>query len=42
LSDALIDELSAGASTEEEIVGPGGLLADLNPPAGGVADEGPS
>jgi hypothetical protein len=25
----LIDELLAGAQTEEEIVGPGGLLADL-------------
>jgi putative transposase len=29
LSDALIDELLAGARTEEEIVGAGGLLADL-------------
>jgi hypothetical protein len=29
LSDELIDELLAGAPTEEEIVGPGGLLADL-------------
>ena len=29
LSDGLIDELLAGARTEEEIVGPGGLLADL-------------
>ena len=29
LSDELIDELLAGARTEEEIVGPGGLLADL-------------
>jgi putative transposase len=29
LSDDLIDELLAGARTEEEIVGPGGLLADL-------------
>src|SRR5919198_2908156 len=29
LSDAVIDELLAGASTEEEIVGPGGLLAQL-------------
>ena len=28
-SDELIDELLAGASTEEEIAGPGGLLADL-------------
>jgi putative transposase len=29
LLDELIDELLAGARTEEEIVGPGGLLADL-------------
>src|SRR5919112_5051724 len=29
LSDELIDELLAGVRTEEEIVGPGGLLADL-------------
>jgi putative transposase len=29
LSDEVIDELLAGASTEEEIVGPGGLLAQL-------------
>ena len=29
LSDELIDELLAGARTEEEIVGPGGLLSDL-------------
>src|SRR5215210_3269560 len=29
LSDELIDELLAGARTEEEIVGPGGLWADL-------------
>src|SRR3954447_22425586 len=29
LSDAVIDELFAGASSEEEIVGPGGLLARL-------------
>jgi putative transposase len=29
ISDAVIDELLAGASTEEEIVGPGGLLAQL-------------
>ena len=29
ISDELIDELLAGASTEEEIAGPGGLLADL-------------
>ena len=29
LSDELVDELLAGARTEEQIVGPGGLLADL-------------
>jgi putative transposase len=29
LGDQVIDELLAGARTEEEIVGPGGLLADL-------------
>src|ERR1700674_4621569 len=29
LPDALIDELLAGAQTEQEIVGPGGLLAEL-------------
>jgi len=29
LSDEMIDELLAGACTEEEIVGPGGLLGDL-------------
>jgi len=29
ISDELIDELLAGASTEEEIAGPGGLLAGL-------------
>jgi putative transposase len=29
LTDGLIDELLAGARTQEEIVGPGGLLADL-------------
>src|SRR3954470_12557882 len=29
LSDAVIDELLAGAGSEEEIVGPGGLLAQL-------------
>jgi putative transposase len=29
LSDELIDELLAGARTEEEIAGPGGLLAQL-------------
>ncbi len=29
ISNEVIDELLAGASTEEEIVGPGGLLAEL-------------
>src|SRR5438270_13815300 len=29
LSDELVDELLAGARTEEEIVGPGGLLSQL-------------
>jgi hypothetical protein len=29
LSDQVIDELLAGARSEEEIVGPGGLLAQL-------------
>jgi hypothetical protein len=29
LSDGLVDELLSGARTEEEVVGPGGLLADL-------------
>ena len=29
LPDALVDELLAGAQTEQEIVGPGGLLAGL-------------
>src|SRR5690242_7015089 len=29
LSDEVVDELLAGAKTEEEIVGPGGLLAQL-------------
>ena len=29
LSDGVIDELLAGAGTEEEIVGPGGVLAQL-------------
>ena len=29
LPDELVDELLAGARTEEEIVGPGGLLAQL-------------
>ena len=29
LSDEVIDELLAGARTEEEVVGPGGVLAQL-------------
>ncbi len=29
ISDEVIDELLAGASSEEEIAGPGGLLAEL-------------
>ena len=29
ITDEVIDELLAGASTEEEIAGPGGLLAEL-------------
>ncbi len=29
LPDKLVDELLAGAKTEEEIVGPGGLLSQL-------------
>src|SRR3954471_24189300 len=29
LSDGVIDELLAGARTEEEVVGPGGVLAQL-------------
>src|SRR5258708_16263427 len=29
LPDELVDELLAGANTEEEIVGPGGLLSQL-------------
>jgi hypothetical protein len=29
LDDELVDELLAGARTEEEIVGPGGLLSQL-------------
>src|SRR4029450_10972193 len=37
LSDDLIDELLAGARSEEEIVGPGGLLSDLTRRLGGRA-----
>ena len=36
----MIDELLAGARTEEEIVGPGGLLAQLTQAAGGAGDGG--
>jgi hypothetical protein len=32
LPDELVDELLAGARTEEEIVGPGGLLGQLTKP----------
>src|SRR3954451_12622435 len=39
LSDEVIDELLAGARTEEEIVGPGGLLAQLTKRLGGRALE---
>src|SRR3954453_4765441 len=35
LSDGLVDELLAGARTEEEIVGPGGALAGLPRRVGG-------
>jgi hypothetical protein len=34
----VIDELLAGASTEEEIVGPGGLLAQLTKRLVGASD----
>ena len=36
LSDGVIDELLAGARSEEEIVGPGGVLAQLTKAAGGA------
>ena len=32
IPDEVIDQLLAGASTEEEIAGPGGLLAQLTKP----------
>ena len=35
IPDEVIDKLLAGASTEEEIAGPGGLLAQLTNNAGG-------
>src|SRR4051794_32858758 len=38
LGDELIDELLAGARSEEEIVGPGGLLADLTRRLRGARD----
>ena len=40
LSDEVIDELLAGARSEEEIVGPGGLLARADQAAGGARDGG--
>ena len=40
LSDEVIDELLAGARTEEEIAGPGGLLAAADQAAGGAGDGG--
>jgi transposase-like protein len=38
LPDELVDELLAGADSEEEIVGPGGLLSQLTQAAGGARD----
>ena len=40
IPDEVIDELLAGASTEEEIAGPGGLLARADQAAGGARDGG--
>ena len=40
LSDEVIDELLAGARTEEEIVGPGGVLAQSDEAAGGAGAAG--
>ena len=40
ISNEVIDELLAGASTEEEIAGPGGLLARAHETAGGARDGG--
>src|SRR5258708_37317598 len=39
LPDELVDELLAGANTEEEIVGPGGLLSQLTKRLGERAME---
>ena len=36
LPDELVDELLAGAKTEEEIVGPGGLLSQMTKRGGRV------
>ena len=36
LPDDVVDELLAGARTEEEIVGPGGLLSAVDQAAGGA------
>ena len=40
ISDEVIDELLAGASSEEEIAGPGGLLARADQAAGRAGDGG--
>ena len=40
LPDELVDELLAGAKTEEEIFGPGGLLVAVDQAAGGAGDGG--
>ena len=40
LSDEVIDELLAGARTEEEITGQGGLLSQLTRAAGGAGAGG--
>ena len=40
LPDEVIDELLAGAGTEEEIAGPGGLLSPADQAAGGARDGG--
>ena len=40
LPDELIDELLAGARTEEEIAGPGGLAGPADEAAGGAGDGG--
>ena len=40
LTDEVIDQLLAGARTEEEIAGPGGVLAQLTEAAGGARPVG--